>query len=282
MRYGLAVLIVAAYALAHASGLVGTVEAANQVPLAAAVLPASRSVQVGVTATAFVTVLNGGNATATAVSVLLATNIPASFKYNVTNCSTNAVVGADNVPQNIPAGGQGCYVISLTPTASFGPIAVAFTFGGTNTFPVAPLPGINTLLFSASTTPVPDIVALAATTSGDGIANISLVTATGSFAVATVNLGISAQITVTAAASSLNLPITVAVCQTDPNTGQCISVLGPSVTLTINAGDTPTFGIFISERAVVPFDPVNNRIFVIFTDNNGVTRGATSVAIQTL
>ena len=32
---------------------------------------------------------------------------------------------------------------------------------------------------------------------------------------------------------------------------------------------------------VIAFDPAVNRVFVRFTDNGGVVRGATSVAVQT-
>ena len=281
MRHGAVLLVVAGSIVAYPSSPVRTVDAASPVPLAAAVLPASRSVQIGVPATTFATILNGGGAIAADVGITLATNIPATFTYNATDCTTNAVIAAANVPQNIPPGGQGCYVISITPTAPFGPVDVAFTFGGANTFPVAPLAGINTLLLSASVGPVPDIVAIAETPTGDGIANVSLVTATGVFAVATVNAGASAMIVTAADTGSTGLPITIALCQTDPVTSQCISAVGPSVTTMISAGDTPTFGIFISERAVVPFDPVNNRIFVRFMDAAGVARGATSVAVRT-
>jgi hypothetical protein len=55
----------------------------------------------------------------------------------------------------------------------------------------------------------------------------------------------------------------------------------PTVATTINAGDTPTFGIFVSGSGTVPFDPANNRVFVRFVDSGGAPRGATSVAVRT-
>ena len=73
----------------------------------------------------------------------------------------------------------------------------------------------------------------------------------------------------------------ISLCQTDPATGQCISAIGPSVTTTINANATPTFGIFVQGGGNVPFDPAANRIFVRFKDGGGVTRGSTSVAVRT-
>ena len=54
-----------------------------------------------------------------------------------------------------------------------------------------------------------------------------------------------------------------------------------SVTTTINANATPTFGIFIQGTGNVSFNPVANRIFVRFRDSGAVTRGSTSVAVRT-
>ena len=54
-----------------------------------------------------------------------------------------------------------------------------------------------------------------------------------------------------------------------------------SVTTQIDAGTTPTFGIFVTGNGVVPFDPANNRIFFRAKDANGVTRGSTSEAVRT-
>jgi hypothetical protein len=70
-------------------------------------------------------------------------------------------------------------------------------------------------------------------------------------------------------------------CETHPATGQCISVIGPTVTTTINANATPTFGIFVQGSGNVPFDPAANRVFVRFKDGGNVTRGSTSVAVRT-
>src|SRR5207249_1218095 len=128
--------------------------------LAAAILPASRSVMVGTAATAFATIINGGPTVACATGITLTSNVPAAFTYNTTDCATNAVTGGRNVPVNISVGARACFVIAITPSAAFGATDLTFAFAGSNTVPLAPITGVNTLLMSASATPVPDIVAL--------------------------------------------------------------------------------------------------------------------------
>ena len=249
--------------------------------LVAAVLPASRSVQVGTPATAFATIINAGASTATSVGIAPQTMMPASFAYQTTDPQTNAVTGTLNTPADILPGQAQTYVIALTPTAPFGPTDVAFAFAGSNTAPVATLVGINTLLLSASATPVPDIVALAATLNNDGIANIPGAHGTGIFAVATVNVGAGARITATADTGAGSPPVTIALCQTDPRPGVLSAAAGIERDDADRRGATPTFGFFVTGTGPVPFDPATNRIFVRFKDGNGVTRGATSVAVRT-
>jgi hypothetical protein len=99
--------------------------------------------------------------------------------------------------------------------------------------------------------------------------------------VATVNVGASASITATATTGAVTLPLTVSLCQTDPTSGQCISSIASSVTTTIKANTTPTFGIFATASDGVPLVPKTNRIFAEFSGANGVVRGSTSVAVET-
>jgi aldose sugar dehydrogenase len=249
--------------------------------LVAAVLPSNRSVQVGTTATAFATIINAGSVTATACGISLLTSLPATFTYQTTDPATNQVTGAPNTPVNIAAGAAQSYVFALTPSAPVAPTDVQLSFDCTNTDPASIIPGLDTLLFSASNTPVPDIVALAATTSNDGILNILGANGAGAFAVATVNVGASGSITASADTGGANIPVNLFVCQTNPGTGACLGSPASTVTATINTNATPTFGIFVQGSGNVPFDPALNRIFVRFKDSGGVTRGSTSVAVRT-
>jgi hypothetical protein len=250
-------------------------------PLAAAVLPLSRSIQIGSTATAFATIINAGADTTFGCGISAITSIPASFVFQTTHPATNQVTGNPNTPVDIPPGAAQSFVFAFTPTATIAPTEVQLNFDCANSSTVPTLSGINTLLFSAALTPVPDIVALAATLINDGIVNVPGATGTGAFAVATVNVGATGTITASADTGSAVLPVSINLCETNPATGQCISSIGPSVTTQINANATPTFGIFVQGNGDVPFDPAANRIFVRFEDGGGVTRGSTSVAIRT-
>jgi hypothetical protein len=174
------------------------------------------------------------------------------------------------------------FLVSLTPDTALAPTDVEFAFACTNSSFAVNIPGVNSLLLSASDTPVPDIVALALTPTGDGIVKLAGSSGANAFAVATVNVGSQDSITATPDTGSVTLPVDLSICETDPVTGACLSAPVSNVTTTINAGATPTFSIFVTGTGTVPFDPANNRIFVRFEDAGGVTRGSTSVAVQTL
>lgn len=247
-------------------------------PLLAAVLPASRSVQINGTATAFATIINNGPATATSCSISPTIGLPVTFHHQSTDPRTNALTGTVDTPVDIPAGGSQSFVIALTPTSAVNPTNVPFTFTCVNTSPAPINIGLNSLLFSASTTPVPDVVALAATLKNDGILHVTAVQSP--FAVATLNVGAGGAITVATNTASVTLPLTVTMCQTDPKSGQCITPISSTVATTINANTTPTFGFFATASASIPLDPANSRIFVTFSDSGGAVRGETSVAVD--
>jgi hypothetical protein len=252
----------------------------NASTLVASVLPSSRSVQVGKTATAFATIINAGSSVAIGCKIVPVTSVPANFTYQTTNPTTNALTGSANTPIDIAPGKAQTFFIGLAPTAPFNPTNIILGFNSTNTNPAPTIAGVNTLLLSASVASLPDIVALAATASNDGIVHVGP-SGTGAFAVATVNLGASSPITATANTGGVGLPLTISLCQTDPRSGQCISAIGSSVTFTDTAGMTPTVAVFVTASGTVPFDPANNRIFVDFIDPNGNVRGSTSVAVET-
>jgi virginiamycin B lyase len=249
--------------------------------LVSAVLPLSRSVQVGNPATAFATIINAGTSPALGCAIVPATNVPASYLYQTTNPATNALTGTPNAPVSIAAGKSQSFVLAFTPTAAFAPTDVNFGFDCASMGAAAPVTGLNTLLLSASTTPVPDIIVESATTTNDGILHITGGTGSAAFATATINLGSSASITVTADTGGVTLPLAITLCQTNPGSGQCLATPSASVATTINTSATPTFAIFATASNTIPFAPATSRIFVRFADTGGAIRGSTSVAVET-
>ena len=185
----------------------------------------SRSGQVGTPVTAFSTILNTGSSNAVSCRIAPATPIPAQFDYRTTDPVTNQVTGTLNTPVDIPAGAFQSFVFGFTPTQPFESTEVALIFDCANARnPVPSLVGVNTILLSASPTPVPDVVALAATlpSAFPGTVNIAGATGTGVFAVATVNVGASGTITASADTGAATLPVSITICQTNPVTGVCL------------------------------------------------------------
>jgi hypothetical protein len=251
------------------------------VSLAAAVLPGSRARLVGTPTPAFATILAAGSGTAMGCTIAPITNIPASFSFQTTDSLTNLLTGTPDTFVNIPAGGGRTFVVAFQATAPFPSTDVQLAFSCLNTSPAPVISGVSTLLLTASSTPLPDVVALGATPSHDGIVNISGPNGAGVFAAATTNVGLGDQITVSADTGGASLPLSAAVCQTNPVTGQCVSALGPSVTVQIDALATPTFAVFIQGSGAIAFDPAVNRVFLRFKTANGTTVGSTSAAVRT-
>jgi hypothetical protein len=264
--------------IAGVESIYGVASGGSETMIASAILPASRSVQVGTSATAFVTIVNYGSQPASACSIALGSPIAANFSYQTTSPTTNQPIGSPNMPADIAAGGSQSFVIALTPTAMFNATDVVFTMKCANTPTAASTVGLNTLLLSASNIVTPDVVALAATVHNDGY--VGVMTGSGAFAVATVNLGSSGNLVASADTGSTTLPVSITLCQTDPASGQCITPIQSSLTTSIAANATPTFGIFVTATASISPDPANKRIFVRFRDATGTaTRGSTSVAV---
>jgi hypothetical protein len=268
----IAPLPTAAATLTDDAGQPGTLPNGGPNWLLASVLPSGRSVQVGVAATAFATIINTGPSTATTCGMALPAGLPATFAYQTTN-SANQLIGRVNTPIDIPPGGIQRFMFAVTPTAPIGLVNVPLVFACANTSPAQPIVGLDTLLLSAYATPVPDIVAVAATTGNDGIVHVP--PRGGAFAVAAANVGVGGVLTVTAEPNG-NVPAVVTLCQTDL-AGACRATPTSALTLTIGAGQILSFGLFVQPVGGYAFDPAMNRIFVLFREND-IVRGSTSVA----
>jgi DNA-binding beta-propeller fold protein YncE len=261
--------------------------------LAAALLPGARSVQqIGSSglATVYATMLNSGATALGNCRIGLtdpvfngSTPIPLTLTYQTTDPATNALTGSPNTPASIGANSAQSFLVSfLSPTAAeFLQQTLSYSCDGT---PAAAIEyGVNTadLLFSSA--PVPDIIALAATSSQNGVLTVPFSSGgAAAFAVATINAGSAGALTVTRdAGDATALPVSVAMCQTNPANGQCLSAPATTVPVTIAAGATGTFSVFVSASAAIPFDPAGSRIFIRFLDGNNIEHGASSVAVTT-
>jgi hypothetical protein len=190
-----------------------------QAVIVSATLPTSRSVQVTSTASAFGTIINAGSTTATDCGLSLGTSVDATLSYQTTDSLTNAMIGSPDTPIDIPAGAAQSYIFFVQPNSAFAPIELSITFDCTNTDPAGTTVGVNTLLLSASDDPVPDIVALGAANGAiAGTVDIDRIDAIGVFSVATVNVGSSSSITVTADDGGAGLPVGFLLCETNPIT----------------------------------------------------------------
>ena len=86
---------------------------------------------------------------------------------------------------------------------------------------------------------------------------------------------------ITASVDAGSLPLAASICATEPVTAACLDAAAPSVTRDIAPGATATFSVFLTASSPVAFDPAAHRVTVRFEGPDGVTRGLTTVAVQT-
>ncbi len=248
----------------------------------AAVLPTSRSVATGTPATAFATIVNGGSVQANDCGLSLPPGFPGTFTFQTTN-EINARVGEPDMPAGIPPGGRQGYVFGIVPTIDLDAVEVALAFTCSNTPPAVSVPGLNTLTLSAAPVATPDLIAISATPSNDGILNLPADGSYAPFAVAAVNIGAAGNVTATTDDGGAGLPLDISLCRTEPATGTCINPgePGPASTSPFATNETGTFTVFLRATGPVSFDPANNRLIFRLQSADGVTRGSTSVAVRT-
>jgi streptogramin lyase len=249
--------------------------------LFASVLPGSQSVERGVNATVFATILNAGSVTAHSCGIVPLNGVATVFDYQTTAAATNLPIGTENEPVDIPAGAGQTFILDFRPKAAFVNETVDFGFSCADADSAPIIPNVDTLDLSSSAMPVPNVIALALTPSRDGILDLPGTAGSNAFVVATDNLGITGTFLVTLNPGTVPLPLDLSICQTDPASGQCLAAPTRNLTATIDAGATPTFALFATATGAIALDPSNNRLIVRFLDAANNLRGATSVAVQT-
>lgn len=274
------VLTTISFAAGSPVGSFLTIGAATPDALAAAVLPGGRSVQIGSDATVLATLINSSTVTMTDCQITLPPSAPASLSlaYQTTDPATNALTGTANTPAAIQAGGYQTFLLDFKSSDPVSVTGLRLFFDCDDENPAPNTLGVNTVDLVFSATPIPDIVALAATATGDGTVHVA--NGVGAFAVATVDVGSAGSLTASADTGGASLPIAVSLCQTT-SSGACLSPPAASVPVNFTAGATPTFSVFVSSSGAVPFAPGTSRVFVRFEDAGSVSHGSTSVAVTT-
>jgi hypothetical protein len=203
-----------------------------------------------------------------------------SLSYQATDPATNAPVGPPDPAISLAGnGGAQSFVLSFTAAGGLVASEQKLDFACAGILPVVPIAGVNTVDLRFSSQPTPDIVALAATSTGNGIVTIPQSSAgAAAFAIATVNVGSAGTITVSTDAAS---PLTATLCQTDPATAVCLAQPAASVAVDFTPDGTPTFSVFLTAAAPIALDPAANRLAVTFSDGTGNLLARTSVAVDT-
>jgi len=251
--------------------------------LVTAVLPTSRSAVFGHGVTVFATVINASGRSLTGCEITAGndgTDV-VTVNYQQTDPATNAIVGVPDALFDLAVGASQSLVLTLSSLDTMDGVEVRPVASCVD--PVAgedvstPIDGLNTILFSANAQPTPDVIALVATISGDGVVRIQG-NGSNAFAVAVANVGIGDTITASVDTGDIAQPLTASICQTGAD-GQCLAAPALTTSLTLPANGTASFGVFVYANGELPFDPSDARIFVQFADSNQKIRGATSVAV---
>ena len=266
-------------------------QAWSQARLNSAVLPSGRSVQVAMPASAFLTVVNAASGDDTTGCALVLEGITGgSFEYFATDAD-NEPVGDANPVFDLAAGNAASFVFSYSRNQAADPVDI-YPVVNCGNGSSARIRGVNSFVFSASATPVPDIIPIAVTLSGDGVVRSADTGRRQALALAAVNFGAGdptnppqippsaeANIRVVPVWGGLPLPASLLVCETDTQSN-CIAPLSESVWSMI--GSTPrTFKVIVDpdDQAGIPLFPDIVRVAVEFRDQSGVVRGSTSVAL---
>lgn len=260
-------------------GVWSTCKAAGADDLVAAVLPSSRSGAINQPVTVFATLINTSSDDNAAGCTITTSQANLTLDFQATNPLTNQPVGQQNMPVSIAAGKSQSFVLTLTSSVALQAVDVPLTFACQGLQPAPIISGLDTLLLSIGSAEPADIVALSLTESHDGVVSTGSETGTGTFAVASIDIGAASSISVAPNLGDLtNLPVALTICQTNLG-GACLATPTAAVTVDYSKLTVASFAVFVTASGPVPFDPANTRVFVTFTDSNSVVRGKTSVAL---
>ena len=139
-------------------------------------------------------------------------------------------------------------------------------------------PGSQNFFLVASSSSVPDTVALIATISCDGVVHIPGANASDPSRSHRQRRRHRHHL-VSGDTGGVVLPLTLTICETDSG-GTCLAPPSPTVTVNYAGGTTKSFAFFVQASGSIDFSPGVNRVFARLREA-GVLRGATSAAVCT-
>ncbi|WP_421790559.1 DUF1800 domain-containing protein [Hyphobacterium sp.] len=256
--------------------------------LGAAVSPAARSVALPpggtVTATTFATVINRTDGALGGCEV----ELPGRFRqfdldFAWTDPGTNALIpGSENTPFSLGPRASQSLVLAITGDEAFDGVIPPVFECATGT-PADSLYGINTFELQISDTAPPDILAIGlALPNNDGVIRIASEGGRQAMAVAAINIGAAASVTVGPVGiygQNADLPATLSICQSDDQ-GRCMAAPVPQLTVPFASNEVRTFSVFAQawDGSAIPLSPANNRVEVQFVAD-GQLAAAASAAI---
>jgi len=267
-----------------------------------AVLPISRTVgnhtANSEAATYFTSVLNPGPHDAEECTITHSTSIEDArieLGFQVNDLVTNEPLNEFQFDSefDVPAGGVTQLTISVSALEAFDTQNVQLRYRCLNSPDATRIQGVNTLLISASTSPLPDMITGVATAESNGIARLPGLSGTGFFAASTINIGAEAELRAVPVFDLADLitqlepgdgvsNATLRICETNPENGECLSPPAAEISRRFPNQDIATYTVFVvGNGSDIPLDPARNRVFIAFVDEAGEVRGASSVAVTT-
>lgn len=257
----------------------------EQARLVAAILPSSRSIQSdGTVATVFATIVNPSDSVAHVCGIYPDQPVDGVLDFYATDAVTNTIIGQRNESVDIAANSSQSFLVAFAP--SIGAQATQWTldlrFVCRNSDRARLVPAVNSWQLGFGSEPTSDVVAIAVTQTGDGIARLDGVNGRSAFAVATVNVGSAEDLTVIPVPHGEADSLRLRVCETDQSTGVCLAPASDRLNRHFESDETVSFAIFaVGQGLEVPRSPATNRVSLNIINAAGETRGSTSVAVQT-
>ena len=245
----------------------------------AAVLPSSRSGVVNQPITALAALVNPGPGTARNCR-MSALNEPAvTLEHRPFHAERGMIQGESGDGPTIQPGESGHFFFTITSSQVFQPRDLEIEFRCDNASPAPIVTGLNTFLFSAYDVQYVDVLAIAATTSGDGIVHINPNTHVGAFAAAAINIGTPSTEIAVRVVQDPSLSLRLTICDSG-NASHCASRNADNRTIFDGSRGAATFYIRVeSDGTPIPRDLARSRITLEFLVANLVV-GSTSVAVR--